>query len=67
MGYEFTAAAYAERKIVHEQVPDRKQIVAIKKVNPNANPNPNPILTPSLTPTPTPTLSLTLTLTLTSP
>ena len=53
MGYEFTAAAYAERKIVHEQVPDRKQIVAIKKVNPNPNPNPNPILTPSLTLTPT--------------
>ena len=62
VGYEFTAAAYAERKIVHEQVPDRKQIVAIKKVNPNPNPNPNPILTPSLTLTPTPTLTLTLTL-----
>ena len=47
MGYEFTAAAYAERKIVHEQVPDRKQIVAIKKVNPNPNPNPNPSPNPN--------------------
>ena len=31
VGYEFTAAAYAERKILHEPVPDRKQIIAIKK------------------------------------
>lgn len=31
VGYEFTAAPYAERKIKHEPVPDRKQITAIKK------------------------------------
>ena len=31
VGYEFTAAPYAEQKIVHEPVPDRKQIIAIGK------------------------------------
>jgi len=31
VGYEFTAAPYAERTILHVPVPDRKQIVAIKK------------------------------------
>jgi hypothetical protein len=31
VGYEFTAAPYAERTILHEPVPDRKQIIAIGK------------------------------------
>jgi len=31
VGYEFTAAPYAERTIKHEEVPDRKQIMAIQK------------------------------------
>jgi len=31
VGYEFTKAPYAERTIEHGPVPDRKQIVAIKK------------------------------------
>ena len=31
VGYEFTAAGYAERTIKHVVVPDRKQIVALKK------------------------------------
>jgi len=31
VGYSFTKAEYAERTILHEPVPDRKQIIAIKK------------------------------------